>query len=326
MQKYFLGIDVGATKTHALIADETGQVFGFGVAGPGNYEAVGWDGYRAALRTSTEEALSSAGVTRDQIAGAGFGVAGYDWPVERPPTIDGIVTLELNCPFEAVNDTIIGLMAGATQGWGVGLVAGTSNNCWGRDKNGREAHITGSGIPYGEFGGAGEIVWKAVQAVSHDWSRRGPSTQLTDVFVQHVGAKDTTDLLEGMRFERYHIDSGAAPLVFQAAEAGDEIARQIIVWAGRELAGSAIGIIRQLEFEELEFEVVMAGSIFKGGSLLLNPLKESILEIAPRACFQLLEAPPVVGAVLLGMEQAGINFASVRETLIENTNTLRSAS
>ncbi len=322
MTNYFLGIDIGATKTHALIADEPGQVLGFGTAGPGNYESVGWDGYRAALQTATEDALVSAGIARERIAGAGFGVAGYDWPVERPPTMDGIATLGLGCPVEAVNDTVIGLLAGVTQGWGVALVAGTSNNCWGRDKNGREAHITGSGIPYGEFGGAHEIVWKAIQAVSYDWSRRGTATQLTEAFVEHVGAKDATDLLEGLRFERYHINSGAAPIVFQVAEDGDAVARQTIAWAGRELAGSAIGVIRRLEFEELDFEVVMAGSIFKGGPLLLNPLKENIHTVAPRARFHHLEAPPVVGAVLLGMEQAGIDFAAVRETLIENTNAL----
>ena len=28
--KYFLGIDVGSSKTHALIVDETGQCVGFG--------------------------------------------------------------------------------------------------------------------------------------------------------------------------------------------------------------------------------------------------------------------------------------------------------
>lgn len=325
MTKYFLGIDVGATKTHALIADKVGKSIGFGVAGPGNYEGVGWDGYRAALQTAAEEAFSSAGITPDQIAGAGFGVAGYDWPVERAPTLEGIETLGLSCPYEAVNDTMIGLMAGATQGWGVGLVAGTSNNCWGRDQEGREAHITGSGMLYGEFGGATSIVWKAIHAVSHAWTYRGPTTQLTEIFIEHVGATDATDLLEGVRFDRYPINSGAALLVFQTAENGDAVARQVISWAGRELAGSAIGIIRQLGFQELEFEVIMAGSIFKGGPLLLDPLKEKIQKVAPRVRFNRLDAPPVVGAVFLGMEQAGVDFAAARETLIENTNRLEVA-
>ena len=78
--RYFLGADIGASKTHILIADETGQAVGFGQAGPGNHETVGYDGLRAALRTATDQALTMAQITKAQIAGAGFGVAGYDFP------------------------------------------------------------------------------------------------------------------------------------------------------------------------------------------------------------------------------------------------------
>lgn len=38
---FFLGIDAGATKTHALVADDSGHVLGLGQAGPGNWEGVG---------------------------------------------------------------------------------------------------------------------------------------------------------------------------------------------------------------------------------------------------------------------------------------------
>ena len=51
--KYFLGIDVGATQTHALIANETGQCLGFGNASGGNYQDVGYDGLASVLKIST---------------------------------------------------------------------------------------------------------------------------------------------------------------------------------------------------------------------------------------------------------------------------------
>ena len=44
MTRYFLGIDIGGTKSHALVADDTGQALGLGVGGPGNYEVVGYSG------------------------------------------------------------------------------------------------------------------------------------------------------------------------------------------------------------------------------------------------------------------------------------------
>ena len=37
--KYFLGVDIGGTKSHALIADENGQAVGFGQAGAGRIDA-----------------------------------------------------------------------------------------------------------------------------------------------------------------------------------------------------------------------------------------------------------------------------------------------
>lgn len=38
---FFLGIDVGSSKTHALIVDETGQCVGFGRSSGGNHQGFG---------------------------------------------------------------------------------------------------------------------------------------------------------------------------------------------------------------------------------------------------------------------------------------------
>jgi N-acetylglucosamine kinase-like BadF-type ATPase len=256
--EYFLGIDVGSTKTHALITDESGQALGFGKAGAGNHEVVDYPGLKAALIESMTMALEKAGITREQIAGAGFGVSGYDWPSERPPTLEAIATLELSCPVEAVNDTVLGVLAGASQGWGIAVVAGTGNNCWGWDARHRTGRVTGMCGGFGEFCGSGELVWKAFHNVVHAWTRRGPPTQLTQAFIERLGARDATDLLEGVSQERYHLEAGAAPMVFQVAYAGDAVAQEVIAWAGHELGMLVISVVRQLSFQKLDFEVVSA--------------------------------------------------------------------
>jgi hypothetical protein len=50
-------------------------------------------------------------------------------------------------------------------------------------------------------------------------------------------------------------------------------------------------------------DAVLLGSMFNGGPLLIDPLRESIAELAPGARLARLQTLPVVGAVLLGMEQ-----------------------
>ena len=322
MTRYFLGIDIGGTKSHALVADENGQALGFGRHGPGNYEDVGWDGLRQALRAITDQALAAAGVSRAQIAAAGFGIAGYDWPAEREPTLQAIASLRLEAPFELVNDAVIGLLAGATEGWGVVVVAGTSNNCRGRDTEGREGGVTGCGPQFGEYGGGGELAVKAMQAVSLAWSQRGPATRLTQAFIASTGVSDVMELLEGLAMGRYNLGAADAPTVFRVAAEGDAIAQQTIRWAGRELGSLAIGVIRQLELEKTDLEVVLAGSLYDGSPLLTDAMRATIHSVAPGARLVRLAAPPVVGAVLLGMEQAGLAYEGIRQTLIETTGEL----
>ena len=322
MTKYFLGVDVGGTKSHALVVDETGQALGSGVSGAGNYEIVGYQGLIETLNLITDEALLKAGVSKDQLVGAGFGVAGYDWPVEREPTLQAIQTLGLSIPFEFVNDAVIGLLAGAEEGWGVAVVAGTSNNCRGRDRQGREGRVTGCGPWLGEYGGASELVGRAIQAVAKAWTQRAPATRLTEIFVDLTGATDVMDLLEGLAMESYHLSALVAPVIFQAAAEGDEVAQEIIRWAGRELGSLAVGVIHQLGFEKLDFEVVLIGSLFKGSPTLIETMTTIIHQVAPRARLVRLKAPPVVGGVLLGMEHVGFKYSSVRQRLIESTNVI----
>jgi N-acetylglucosamine kinase-like BadF-type ATPase len=320
--RYFLGADIGATKTHALVADETGLVVGFGRGGPGNHEVVGYDGLVAALDTAVEKALAAAGLRKEQVAGAGFGVAGYDWPSEREPTLRAISSLGLQAPAEAVNDTNLGLLAGAAEGWGVAVVSGTGCNCrgWDRSRH-REGKVTGHGLWMGEAAGASELIFKAVHAVAQAWTRRGPPTELTSIFVQHTGSGSIEELLENMTTGKVEVHADAAPLVFQAAAAGDPVAMDLVRWAGCELGELACAVIRQLEFEELAFDVVLIGSMFDGGPMLVEPMRRTIHALAPGARLVRLTVPPVIGAVLLGMEQGGLAALERREALIRSART-----
>lgn len=326
MGEYFLGVDIGGTKSHALIADASGRAVGFGEAGAGNWEDVGYDGMRVTLAEVSGRALDHANVTRAEIRGAGFGIAGYDWESQREAHLDAIRALGLEyARCELVNDTVVGLIAGAREGWGIAIVAGTRANCWGMDAARRVAHMTGYGIRMAEGAGGLEMLWKAVRAVALEWSRRGPPTRLTGYFIEHTGAHDADDLIEGLSLERIVLQANAAPLIFRAAEEGDVVALEIVLWAGRELGSLATGVIRQLQFEALEFDAVMVGNLYRGSPLLVNVMRDTIHAVAPRARLVTLTQPPVVGGVLLGMQMAGLDAARAREELISSTAKLLAA-
>jgi N-acetylglucosamine kinase-like BadF-type ATPase len=115
--------------------------------------------------------------------------------------------------------------------------------------------------------------------------------------------------------------------VFRVAEEGDQIARDLICWAGTELGEIANAVIRQLEFENLSFDVVMTGSMFEGGNMLIEPMQKTIHKLAPKARFVRLTVPPVLGAVMLGIEASGENVTpEIRKTLNESISLLRSDS
>jgi len=316
-KQFFLGIDVGSSKTHALIADESGCCVGFGRSGGGNHQTAGYDVLAEVLKQSFEQACLLANITPDQIAGAGFGIAGYDFPSDRAAHLHTIASLGLTCPLDLVNDGVNGLLAGTTQGIGVNITAGSGVNCCGIGPNGEQGRIVGNGTSFGEFGGGYEIIWKGLHMVNYAWIKRIPPTALTAIYLEATGAKDELDLMEGLSNKQYHLFPYIAIQIFEAALAGDNAAGEVIRWAGEELGWLTVAVTRQIGMENEEVEIVQSGGIFKGGALISEPMCQTILGHIPKAHISRLEGPPVVGSVLLGMKKAGMDGSPIRQTLIQ---------
>ncbi|HSJ87064.1 MAG TPA: BadF/BadG/BcrA/BcrD ATPase family protein [Anaerolineales bacterium] len=320
--KYFLGIDVGSSKTHALIVDETGQCVGFGKAGGGNHQGVGYERLAQVLQQSFAGASQMSGVTESHIVGAGFGVAGYDFPSEREDHLQAVQSIGISCPVEIVNDGVNGLLAGASHGIGVNVTAGSGVNCRGRGKNGQEGRIVGNGVDFGEWGGAIEIVLRARQFVNYAWIKRIPPTKLTEILLEATGAKDEVDLMEGLSNNYYHLFPALAIKIVAAAHDGDQAAAEVIRWSGEELGWLAVSVARQIEMENEEVEIVQSGSVFEAGEIITKPMRDLILQHCPRAKLMRLDGPPVTGPVILGMAQAGFDGYDVRDAIVRTAKEL----
>ena len=136
-------------------------------------------------------------------------------------------------------------------------------------------------------------------------------------FPQHVTLINEGDLPDFLHI----VVEGSVELF--SAHNGRETAIDIIHWAGTELGEMANTIIKQLNFENLTFDVVMIGSMWDGGSLLVEKARETIQAYAPGASMVRLTAPPVVGAFLLGMVTAGVKPGlDIHHRIIENSRNL----
>ena len=112
----------------------------------------------------------------------------------------------------------------------------------------------------------------------------------------------TREIYQGRIGER-RLDE-LAPMVFEAAGAGDAVARGIVDWLADEAVLLARSAIRHLRLARLELDVVLSGGIFRTmDSSFHERVRGGILRFAPQATVLPLKAPPVVGAALLGLDR-----------------------
>ena len=307
-----LGVDGGGTKTHAVVAGADGTLRGFATSGPANWEVVGLRGAGESLREAVGRALQAAGASAADVAAAAFGLAGIDWDSDLPRMTAEVDELGLPGPVEVTNDSFIALRAGTTDGVGIVVIAGTGAIAAGRSPDGRTFRTLGQGAEFGDTGSASDVSDAALLAVANAYTGRGPRTELTELLCSLYGCRSAAELLE--RASRGDERSrSAAPTVLRAAEGGDEVARGIVRWAGRELGESALLAARTLGMTGAEFELVLAGGLFRGDSaLLLETLAGTVHAEAAGARLVALGTAPVAGAVLraLDMTDGGVSHAA----------------
>jgi N-acetylglucosamine kinase-like BadF-type ATPase len=317
-QNYLLGVDTGSSKTHALISDLSGNIVGFGESGSGNYETVGEENFKEALQLAVKEAVKSAQISRQEITAMGFGFCGYDWPSEEPIMVNAINSLGITCSYQFVNDVTLGLIAGSSAGWGIAVDAGSGNNVRGRDKSGKIGRITGNGMRFGEFGGASEIVWRGMLAATYAWSSRGQKTKISQLLMAYADVESEDALIEGLATGKINFSSDLAKDIIRLAIEGDNEALKAVEFNARELGLNVNAVIRQLNFQNLIFEIVMIGSVFNVGEIYTRPFKETVLEYAPKAKFLHLSVPPVIGAILLAAEIIELKTNEFRNALVHS--------
>ncbi len=304
--RHYMGLDVGGTKTHCLIADESGEAKGFGRGGTGNYEYHGVEAAAVENFKAVVTALESAGLPLGAISAIGMGVAGADLPedfvmLEREiytPLFGGI-------PRVFKNDSMAGLRGGSRGPHGIVIACGTGAVCAGRNASGRETRVGGLGPEFGDkctgtsIGEEGlRTVWRARDGIV-------PPTLLTDKFLAQSGCGDIEELFLNLYRRQMTVAQlgPMAKLVFDAAVDGDPAACDILDCGGRYLGAMVNAVARRLEMTREEFEVVKVGGVFNGASpILVEAMRATVWGLCPGAVLVRPAFEPVVGALLMAFE------------------------
>ena len=320
---YVIGIDAGASKTYCLAARVDGTITGFGQALAGSYEVAGIEKAKENILASVEESLAQSGASPDEVEFGCFALAGADF---YPEDFDMLTTAmqELGVCRKVLvkNDAIAGLRAGITRPYGVVVIMGSGFNGAGIGKDGTEIRYFAEGFIFGDVGGGGQIGRESLYHAFRGWDGRGKPTSLAKRALEHFEAKDMEQLARILYYNRESWKKifGLCPVVFEEACEGDEVACEIIRKMGEEAGVSANAIIRRLGLEHDEFEVVLAGSVFKGkGPLMLDVVKSVVHGVAPRAQVITPRYEPVVGALILALEAAGIPFEGPASDNLDRT-------
>jgi len=335
-----LGVDAGATKTFALVADEDGHILGFGQGGSGNHQVAGLEPALAEIRRSSEGAQAQAGVSPPVDFGF-FGLAGADLPVDFALLTPAVEGMGIARRVRIKNDTMVALRAGLKRSWGVAVIGGAGFNAGGIGPDGQEIQLPGLGTLSGDWGGGGDIAQEMIRLICRAWDGRGQPTVLTEMVLTALGLPSVEELIAQLyqsQFDYYpdQFDQrrllALVPLLFEAAFRGDHVAQNLLVRVGTEVGTTANAIIRRLGLETTDVEVVLGGSMFKGrGPLLVDTIAQVLHRMAPQATIVLPEFEPVVGAVFLALESLGVEvneavYANVRASLQDERRTKQEAS
>jgi N-acetylglucosamine kinase-like BadF-type ATPase len=304
-----IGVDGGNSKTDAVLVASDGRLLA-GARGPTcSHEALGMERVVRAMAVTLGAACERAGhELRPGLARAGgFCLAGADLPVDERHLAARLAEAGWTARTVLRNDTFAVLRAGSERGVGVAVVCGAGINASGVGPDGRQARFAAMGDVSGDFGGGMWLATSGLGAAVRARDGRGGRTVLEERVPKALGYGRPSAVLTAIRtgrLNRGRLLRELPPVVLEAAAAGDPVAGAIVDRLADEVVTMALALLRRLGLVRAESDVVLGGGVFRSGDRrLVGRVTEAIGRAAPRATVSVLNAPPVLGAALLALDE-----------------------
>jgi glucosamine kinase len=257
-ERFFLGIDGGATRCRARLRDCAGAMLAQAV-GPAANIYLDYAGALAVVHSTIIDALQQAGLERAAPRLVlGLGLAGLSTGADAARIVADLAALDGVEAVRAANDAVtacLGAHAGADGGI---VIAGTGSAGIAR-LGGREIVIGGRGFLLGDDGSAARIGADALRAALRACDGLGPATPLTKALMWQF-ADDPHVALQWALTAKPSDYGAFAPAVLEAAGKGDAVGRAIVGAAAAALAALA-GAVRELGAQRVALVGGLAESI-----------------------------------------------------------------
>ncbi len=303
---YFLGVDVGGTKTAVVISDENGNILGF-KRGPGaNYQACGIEESYERINDTIVQVCSELGIEKTDITNAFLGIAGVDLDYDIQ-IIKGILERIKLPVYGFENDGFIAFKSGTVDGKGVLVTCGTGSISFGSDGE-KVSRKGGFSTYFGERLGAKHVAKLAASAIIRANDGRGHKTLMREILEKEYKA----DIEEMMKIQYPDVVyNGPNPTItlintiYKAARKNDLVASQILA----EIAEEVINIVKAYRVDmnfSLPVKVVLEGTAFKKADDILTDFIRSGLGDDYKIIIPTHD--PVTGALLYAIERNGLEL------------------
>lgn len=289
---FYLGIDGGGTQTTCAVGDQL-RVLATAVAGGSNIVRVGESEAHFNLREAITKACAAAGVSPAAVEATVIGVAGSSVPTVKD-AVAAVIGDLVPGEIEVVGDMVIAMESAFPGLPGVVVISGTGSVAFGRNRLGEAARAGGWGSAISDEGSGYWIGRAAVSAVlrAHD---AAASTTLLRGVLDCWRLNSLEELLQkGNSLPGF---ADLFPIVESAASAGDQVARQILVAAGGELATLASIVIGRLWSAGHVVRVAIGGGVFAHSPRVRCTFWKELRAQSPGAAVNFKIIEPVAGAL-----------------------------
>ena len=310
MTRRVLAVDGGGSKTDVVLVDTQGRVIAQ-VQGPSSQpQNIGIPKALAVLDDLMGQIRLDLGTPSDEPLAdhAAVYLSGMDLPQEIAAIEPLLRDRAWANSLVVDNDTFAVLRAGTQALDAVGVVCGTGINCVGRNAAGAQARFAALGEITGDWGGGHHLGQLALWHAARGEDGRGPKTALQQAVADHFDHPDAISVGIAIHFQEItHAQlNELAPLVFQVAATGDSIAGELVDRLANEIAGLATVSMRRLGLLDRPVDLVLGGGVARGRDpRLLDGIHRLVHAINPEVEISVVDAAPVVGAALLGLDALG---------------------